>query len=200
MGEENKATQAPATETAPSPAAPAPVSGGGKSNNKVVIIILIVVVVLGIIGYAAQKYFAKRIAEKSAESIIGGLTGSDVDINSGEDGGVSINSNGNSLSSGSQAKWPSTMPSSVPEFKYGTISYSSTTADDAYKGWSASFTGVEAPDLTAYGNQLTALGWAEIDRVESNIATNITYEKDEYRINLTYDPNSKDLSLSAYNK
>ena len=63
MGEENKVAPAPAA--APAPATPAPASGGGKSSNKVILIIVIVVVVLGIIGYAAERFIARKIADKA---------------------------------------------------------------------------------------------------------------------------------------
>ena len=194
MGEENKVAPAPA---APAPAAPAPANGGGKGGSKVVIIIVIVVVVLGIIGYAAERYIAKKIADKAASTIISSATGGKVSVDSSGNGGVSVNSNGDSISSGSKAVWPVNMPSSVPKFTYGTISYSSSSDTADYKAWSAMFTDVTTDAGTKYANALTANGYAQTEVINNNDVSITTYENDTYRVSVTIDTSNKEATVSV---
>ena len=195
MGEENKVAPAPAA--APAPATPAPASGGGKSSNKVILIIVIVVVVLGIIGYAAERFIARKIADKAASTIISSATGGKVSVDSSDNGGVSVNSNGDTISSGTKAVWPVNMPSSVPKFTYGTISYSSSSDTADYKAWSAMFTDITSDAGTKYATALTTNGYTQTEVINNNGVSITTYENDTYRVSVTIDDSNKEATVSV---
>lgn len=193
MPEEKNAAPAPA------PAAPVPAStgGGGKSSNKVIIIIVVIVVVLGIIGYAAQRYFAKRLAEKTAESIISNATGGKVSVDSSGNGGVTINSNGSTLSTGSKSTWPATMPASVPEFTYGTISSSSTSSDVTYKSWSVTFESATTDAFTKYAAAVVAKGWSQTYSADGDGVSTRFYDTADYTMTFSVDTVNKTASVSV---
>lgn len=192
MAEENNAAPA-----APAPTAPASTGGGGKSNNKVIIIIVVVVVVLGIIGYAAQRYFARKVAEKSVESLLSDATGGKVSVDSSDNGGVTINSNGSSVSTGSKSTWPATMPAIVPEFTYGTITASSTSSDESYKAWSASYETVTSDALTKYSDAVSAKGWAQTYSADGDGSASRFYDTDAYTLTLIINSTDKTAVISV---
>lgn len=184
--------------------APVPESGGstsasgGTGSNKTVTRIVIAVVILSAIGYVAQGFFARKFAEKTIESVYENATGGDVDVDSSGDGGVSINSGDDTIATGSKASWPTTMPSSVPEFSYGTIAYNSTTDNEDYKSWSVTYSAVSAGADSKYADDLTAKGWKKTDSVETSLMTNKTFELDGYRLNYTVDTSSAAATLTVY--
>jgi len=110
---------------------------------------------------------------------------------------VTINSNGDSVSSGNQAKWPTTMPSSIPEFKYGTISYSSSTDTADYKAWSAMFTNVSASDGAKYTAEVLAKGFVQTDTMTTNGITVTSYENGTYRLTLSLDSGSNGATVDV---
>ena len=199
MVEENKTALAPAAAPAPAPApsVPASTGGGGKKNNKVIIIIVVVVVVLGIIGYAAQRYFVRKVAEKSVESLLSGATSGKVSVDSSGNGGVTVNSNGSSVSTGSKSTWPATMPAIVPEFTYGTIISSSTSSDESYKAWSASFENVTSDALTKYSDALVAKGWTQTYSTDGDGTSGRFYDTEAYTLTLTISSTEKTAAISV---
>jgi len=202
MAEGNNTAPAPAaTPAAPAPAQNAPASGGGKSgSSKVIIIVVVIIVVLGVIGYAAQRYFARKLADKTASSLLGAATGGKVSVDSNENGGVSINSNGDTAATGSKAVWPKTMPTDVPEYKAGTITYSSSSSDSSSKSWVADFSGASESSFTSYQAEIVAKAWSETDRMTSGQSTSVSYENTTYRLSVTFDSEQKTLGVTVYNK
>lgn len=174
--------------------AQAPVPTGKKNSTKLIVIIVIILVVLSAIGYVLQGYFARKVGENIAEKTLESVTGSKVDINS-NNGGVTVSNDGGTTSTGSNAKWPASMPSDVPEFKSGTISYSSASTTADYRGWNVTYSNVTAANSTAYFTTLTNAGWTQTDSVESSLVTNKTFEKGTLRLNFTLDPESNGATI-----
>lgn len=185
---------APASAPAPQASAPAP-SKKNKSNSTLIIVIVVILVMLGLGGYLVKKFVLNKIAEKSAEKILESATGSKVDID-GENG-VTVKNGDGQISTGSKAEWPKTMPSSVPEFKYGTISYSTSTDTETYKGWSVTYSEVSDGATDKYSKNLTDKGWSLTDSVESSLIVNKTFEKDDLIIYFMTDPSSKSATVTA---
>jgi hypothetical protein len=191
MSETEKSAPAAAPTSAP---APASAIAGKNNSTKLIVIIVIVLIVLGAIGYATQQYFARKVAENIVEKSLESATGGKVDINS-SDGGVTVSNDSGTTSTGSNAKWPTSMPSDVPEFKSGTIAYSSASTSDDYKGWNVTYSDVTVANATAYFTTLTGKGWAQTDSVESSLMTNKTFEKGTLRLNFTLDPSSNGATI-----
>ena len=197
MPEESKAAPAPVAP-APAQSAPASTSSGGKGGgSKLIIIIVIIVVVLGAAGYFARNYLVKKAAEKTAESILSTATGGKVSVDSSDNGGVTINSNGSTLSTGSKSSWPATMPTSVPEFKYGTISSSSTSNDSTYKAWSAGYTDITSDALTKYDTQLLANSWTQTYSADADTNSTRMYDSTSYSLSVIVDSAGKTATISV---
>lgn len=181
--------------------APVAGSGGEKTASKktsatvVIVAIVIVLAILGIGGYLAQKFIFQKAGEKVAESLMEGVTGSDVDISSGGEG-VSVSNEDGSLDIGEGAKWPDNMPSSVPEFTGGTIQMSG-----EYSGtWSVTVTGATSSEVDSYIADLKALGWNQ-DQANFDMGTasmsqlsngqyslTITFSSEEGSVSITVSP------------
>lgn len=174
------AQQQPAA--APAPAAPSQSQPSGKKSSAglIIAIVLIVLVVLGVAGYFTSRFLAKKAGEKLTETILEGATGTDVDIDSSGDG-ATVNSNSGSVSSGSKAKWPTTMPTTVPEFTYGTITYSQNSAEESYKIWNVSYESVQSGAFEKYKAALLAKGWTEDSNMSFNDMESISLSNDIYQ-------------------
>lgn len=171
--------------------APTTAPTGKNNSTKLIVIVVIVLVILSGIGYAAQRFFAR----KTAENIVENATG--LDVSTSNNGGVTMSNGDDTISTGDKAKWPSTMPSDVPEFKSGTIAYSSASASDDYKGWSVTYSDVTAANATSYFTALTGKGWAQTDSVESSLVTNKTFEKGTLQLNFTLDLSSNGATIAV---
>ncbi len=182
-----------AEENASSAPAPEQKSSSGKNTTLIVIIIVVVLVVLGVGGWLASRYIMGKLAEKATEGIIGGITGSDVDINTGGDG-AKITNNDGSFEVSTDKKWPSDIPSEVPKFTDGTIEASSSTTVNDGSGWSISFVKVTSGAYENYRQQLLSAGWTETGTVSTE-AKMSTMENDKYNLIFSIDESDATGSL-----
>lgn len=175
-------------------------TGGNKPKSKtglIITIVVVVVVLLGVGGYYLSRYITHRASEKIIGGIIGTGSGSDVDIS---DKGVSVSNSEGTFSAGETTKWPSDMPSSVPQFKYGKITMAASTNTDG-KGWSVTLGEVEPGSLEKYANDLSSAGWTKGDVIGSGADMSIiTYTKDNYQVQAIYDASSKGVSIAVIQK
>lgn len=200
MAEEQN-TQTETTET-PKPAATQSTSGAStkSGNKKTTTIIVVVIVVLIILGYAGSYIFshfiAKKVGETAAEKILESATGGKVDISSNGDG-ASVSTKDGSIQTGDKAKWPSDMPSVVPEFKYGNATYSSKTDNANYLGWSVIFDAIQTDASTKYKADLTSKGWTISSTTESSAGDYLSATNGNYTISIVIDQSSKGATLSV---
>jgi len=177
-------------------------TSGGKGSKTAVTIIIIVVVVLAILsvgGYLISRFVIKKVAEKTTESIIEGATDGNVDIDS-ESGDFSVTSEDGSYSISSENDWPADMPSSVPEFKYGTIGVSSTSSHSEGSGWSLYFEEVESDAYGSYTADLKNAGWSETGTVSSGEDKISNMENSSYYLIFTYNSSENSGSLVVTSK
>ncbi len=171
------------TPEAPAPVSPAP-SGNGKSgSNKTITIVVVVIAILAVGGWLAQGYFARIAAKNTTESIIGGLTGSDVELDS-EGNVAKVTTDDGSFEMNQTAKWPSDMPAEVPEFTAGVIESSAKSTATGSAGWTISFKSVQTGAYSSYREQLLAKGWNETGTYESD-AKMTNMENDKYYLIFT---------------
>lgn len=201
MGDEQPKAATPAPAAAPAPAAPSQGQPSGKKSNAglIIAIVLIVLVVLGAVGYFTSRYLAKKAGEKLTETILEGATGTDVDIDSSGDG-ATVNSNSGSISSGSKAKWPTTMPATVPEFTYGTITYSQNSSDESYKSWNVIYESVVSGAFEKYKAALLAKGWVEDSNMSVNDMQSISLSNDIYQCTFSVNTTESTASLIVSTK
>ncbi|MDH4358488.1 MAG: hypothetical protein OEV37_00870 [Candidatus Berkelbacteria bacterium] len=184
---------APATPAAPStPSAPnAPKKG--KSATTIIIIVVVVLAVLGIGGYLISRY----LAEKTAEGLIGGLTGGEVDVSASK---VTYSGEGGSLEFSEGAKWPTDLPSDVPEFTYGTVKATAKTTSDGKGNWSITLENVQSGAYDKYVSDLKAAGWEEATTSTAEGVNYIDMSKGSYDLIFTYEENEKTASLLVSSK
>jgi len=179
MAEEVKSAEAtPAAPVASTPA-PAPATGGSKKNNSavvIIVVILVILVVLGIGGYFISRYLARKASEKVAEGLLNAATGTTTDISS--------------------AKWPSTMPSDVPEYKAGKITMTTSNTDSSGKGWFVTIGETNQSDYTAYKAKLEAAGWTNISSTTVGAVLD-QYEKSSYSMSMVFDGSSSGVSITV---
>jgi len=191
----NKPAQS-AQQIAPAQQTQSPPSGksGGSKVLIIVIIVIVVLAILGIIGgRIVSNYLAKKAGEKVASSLLSGALGGNASVSSGGNG-LNVTTKDGTISTGDKAKWPSDMPSAVPEFKYGTLSMSTKVKDDA---WSVMYEKVNEDSLTKYEQDLAAKGWAKTDSANLGFADTLMMTNDNNGITVIYDPQSKGISLSV---
>lgn len=165
-----------------------------KSNNKILIVILILIVVLGLAGYASSRYFANKIGEKVAETMIEGATNADVDI-SNDGGSVRVEGENNSFEINSNSEWPNTMPSIVPKYDHGKITVSATSKDEnSGESWTVSVEETNETKYREYTDSLAKLGWENFSSISSSVELN-QYKKSGYILMLSYNPEEKGISL-----
>jgi len=186
-------------QTSSAPVSTTPQTKPKSKTGIMVAVILIVVVVLGVGGYFASRYVARKAGEKLAEGILKAGTGGNVDVNSSGDG-AKVETGDGSLSVGSSASWPKDMPNSVPEFKYGKITMAVST-DTNGKGWSVTYEAVESGAMEKYASDLSSAGWTKEDTADMGAGLSIlSYSKDSYQIQAIYDASSKGVSLAVTTK
>lgn len=184
---------APQSAPTASSSAAAPKKGGGAAV--VIIIVLVILAVLGVGGYFVSKYVAKKAGEKITEGLLGAATGGKVDVTSGGEG-VNISNGEGSLSLGAAAKWPSDMPSNVPQFTYGSIVAASKISDQ--DGWMALYEKVSADAQTKYAADLAAKGWTkDNDSVNVGVAEITQLTDGKNILTVTYDTSSKGATITV---
>lgn len=167
--------------------------GKNKNGVKIAAIVVIALVVLGAGGYFISNYITKRVAEEAAESILSGATDADVEIsNDGE--GISIKNDGGSAQYGTNAQWPSDMPSIVPNFTYGKLT---TTTNDtsAGKSWSLYYNDVTAGASDSYTSDLVANGWVKDTETTTDGSSYIQMTNGSYAILAIFDTSSQSASI-----
>jgi len=171
-----------------------------KSGNKTLVIVLVIVGVLivisGISYYAFSKYISNKLSEGIAEDILSTATGGAVDYDSNS-GNVTIKSDEGTYQYGETTEWPSDMPSVVPKFTYGNISYSSKYDTDGNTGWSIAFTDVDSDAADAYRSDLTAKGWTGEDSVSVDSLQTFTMENGQWEIYVMVDNSSNEASITV---
>ncbi|MFA5157945.1 MAG: hypothetical protein WC451_02025 [Patescibacteria group bacterium] len=184
--------QTPAPAAAPAPA-PAPAK---KSNATTVIIIVVVaLVVLGVGGYFVSRYIARKAAEKLTEGIISAGTGGKVNVDSSNNS-VSISGDGESISVGENATWPSDMPSDVPKYSKGKITSSSKIDNENLKSWSVVVAETSQSDFTAYKASVVAAGWKS-DYESTSVIEIAQYTKGDYSLSAAYDASSSGATVTV---
>jgi len=138
------------------------VVAGVKKNKKLITIIVIVAVL--VIAVSVNSFVARKIGERRAEKILEDQFGGKVDINS-QNGSVSVKSDKGDFSVGEIAKWPTDMPTDIPEFTYGKLKMSATVST----GWQILATGVSEENFTAYNSSLKSLGWSNVGTFNANL-------------------------------
>lgn len=178
---------------APAPVVAAPV----KKNNATTIIIIVVaaVVVLGVAGTLVSRYIARKAGEKLAEGIISAGTGGAVNVDSSNNS-VTISGNGESISVGENATWPSTMPSDVPKYSKGKITSSSKVDNENLKSWSVLVSETNQADFTAYKASLVSAGWKS-EYESTDILQISQYTKGDYSLSSAFDSSSGGVTLTV---
>ena len=165
-----------------------------KNNNKKYIIIAIVVIAVLVIGSLFNNFIGRMTGEKLAENILESKLGGDVDINS-SDGSVSINTKDGSFSAGSSVKWPSDMPSDIPQFTSGKLTMAGSALTGS-KGWQVAAIEVEKDNFTAYHNLIKSNGWVDDSVFESGISI-IQMTKGGVDLLITYNGEERTFTLVA---
>lgn len=193
--------QNPAPAAAPTAADPAAAPAAAPVKKKssattVIIIIVIVLVVLGVGGYFVSRWLARRAADKIAGGIIGAATGGSVSVNS-DTGSATVSNGSGTTSVGTNTKWPSDMPSSVPELKTGTLL--SATSDKANKSWAITANEVTQAEFIAYKALIESGGWTSTTSSSSGVDL-VSYEKGTYDLMLVYDTSESGISITVTTK
>ena len=188
-----------ADQQAPAPQQTQSSNKGSKTAVTIIIIVVVVLAILSIGGYLVSRFLLNKVAEQTTESLIEGVTGGKVDIDSeGED--VSIETEDGSYSMTGDNEWPSDMPSSVPEFSYGKIEASSKSSSGDSTNWSVSFTDVKSDAYDSYTSELEKSGWSETGNISSGGSQIANMENSEYYLIFTYDANENSGSLVVSSK
>lgn len=179
----------------------APTQGtSGKNTTVIVIIILAVIAILGIGGYFISRYFIKKATGNAADSIMNAATGQIANANTNNTTTKPEGDNG-SMKPDQNSIWPTDMPSEVPQFKYGKITFSSKIGPDGNDGWTVTVEGVGNDALKKYKKDLEGKGWtAQAKSTDPESASILQYEKGDYQIMVSYDSNSKGVNLTVVNK
>ncbi len=189
-------------QTSAAPAAPSAPSGSstpkkGKSATTIIIIIIVVLAVLGIGGYFVSRYVMGKLAEKTAEGLVGGLTGGKVDISASK---VTYSGEGGSLEISESSKWPTDLPSDVPEFTYGTVKATAKTTTNGKGNWSITLENVQSGAYDKYVSDLKAAGWQETTTSTGSGVNYIDMTKGSYDLIFTYEESEKTSSLLVSSK
>lgn len=177
-----------------------------KSSNKTLVIVLTIVgvlVVLGIVGSIMAGLFAKKVAEKGAESILSKATNGAVDIDT-KNNSVTISTGDGTTTIGSQ-KLPSDFPSDIPVYTDATVLGSVTgTSQDAGGVFVSLNTSDSLTDVKAfYESELPKNGWTNEDTTTLGTIVNIASEKGDKRLSVTitpYENNQVHITLATSSK
>lgn len=149
----------PVASASATPAAPV------KKNHTVLIIVLVLVfflfvmpaLVIGGLGWYAKKKI------------------NDATKNGFSYGGIEVNTNSNQ-------KWPTSMPSGVPEFKDGKIENSGRLGD----AWTVTFSGVEREEALKYQAALTSSGFTVQEPADLGSLYTVGATKDDINVNIAW--------------
>jgi hypothetical protein len=178
--------------------APEQKTSGGRSKTTTIVIVIVVILVLGTGGWLVSKYLAGRLAKEATEGILGGITDSKVDLDS-EGNIAKITDDDGSFEISAGGKWPSDIPTEVPEFTAGIIESSSKSKVDEKGGWSLLFSKVETGAYESYKQQLLAKGWSETSAITTNSKI-ANMENDKYYLVFTVDESDSTGSLVISDK
>jgi len=173
-------------------------SGGKSKTTTIVIVIIVVLLILSIGGWLVSKYIMGKVAEKATEGILGGITGSDVDLDA-EGNAAKISSDDGSFEISAGGKWPSDIPSDVPQFTAGAIEASSKSTAGEGGSWSISFTKVQADAYDSYRQALLSAGWNETGTVTTDSKIS-NMENDKYYLIFTVNESDNTGSLIVTSK
>lgn len=160
----------------PSPSQPASTEVPKKKNTTLIILLVLFVVLLlpccacGALAIFSRATFEDVVLETVDENLntnfleevvekgIENGSNEDVDIDLDE-GQFTWDSEDGSGSMGTVSEWPDSVPSVVPEFTYGDITYAISYDDASGTGWSMSFENVDADAFDSYTSDLEDAGW-----------------------------------------
>lgn len=193
-----------APNTTPPPAGNPPTSSPTKPAKKtnvtmIVIIIVAVLVVMSVGGYLVSRYLARKVSEKATESIMEAATGNKVDVNT-SDNGVTYKTEGGELSVGTKAKWPTDVPSSLPEFTFGTISGSSKTGETGNYIWTMGYEKVSTDAYTKYKDLLTSKGWTITSETSYGNNQGLIAQIETYEVTFSVYGDNAEASIMLGNK
>jgi hypothetical protein len=163
--EKVEATAPPANENS---ATPTPVKPQKSHTALIIVIVLIIVLGLPALGIGAFWYFVGNKIDDATEQLENG----EVNINLGDDASINTTSN---------QKWPTTLPTEVPEFDAGEIISSGNYGDI----WSIMIEGATKADIIKYQNTLVAAGWTAEEPLETEGMGSYSATKNGYGVNIT---------------
>jgi len=169
-------------------------SGSNKGCTTAIIIIVVILVILGVGGYFISRYLVDKVAEKGAETLLDAATGAKVDI---DGSAVSVKTGDGNLEVGTST-WPSSMPSDVPKYSGGSISYSS--AETTNKLWSVGYSEIPAGAYDSYKSTLTAAGWTMANETDIGLVKTGSFEKGSWSLTFSVDAENSGATLSVSEK
>ncbi len=184
-----------------------------KKKGPVIIIIIIVAIffVLGLCGVGGYFIYTKvikkakdtvgdKIGEELLEEAIESGTGSDVNIDS-DDESVSIESDDMSMNIEEGQDWPEDIPSTVPEFTYGTILGVTQSLNQEEDYWAITIQDIDSNAFTNYKSDLEDNGW-EIDYTQTYNeveALSASLDNDTVVLTIATEENTATMSISIMN-
>ena len=123
------------------------------------------------------------LTEKVVEEVVESETGSEIDLDYDDDGGVEITTDEGEWAAGSKATVPDDFPSEVPVIDYNTVVSSSSFADDedGTKSFTLMVESQKSFDDTKayYEQQMIDEGWTSDSTFESDGTVMLSYTKAE---------------------
>lgn len=169
-------------------------SGSSSGKNKKYLTIVIVVIVILVLGFWVNSFMGRRAGENMAEDILESQLGGNVDVDSNGNS-VSITTEDGTFTAGESTKWPSDMPSDVPEFTAGELTMAGSVFGDG-NGWQVAAIGVSSEDFNAYHSLLKSKGWKDVGVYSAEIGM-VQMNKDAYDLFIAFDPEETNFSLTV---
>jgi len=164
-------------------------------KTKMILIGLGAIILLAVGGFFVEKYVLNKAGEELIEQSIENGSGADVNVTDGGEG-VSVQTESGSSEVGTAATWPSDLPGDIPKFEAGKL-VASTKVETEPASWSLVFSDIAVDDVTKYKNDLTAKGWAVSSSSTFGTSSLSLLTKSNLQISMTYDGDSKGLSISV---
>ncbi len=166
--------------------------GKGILKNKKIVIAVVVIIAIIIVGGAINTFVGRKTGEKLAENILEKSFGGDVDVDS--DGkSFSVDTKDGSLSVGENVKWPSSIPSDIPEFKAGKLAMAGSSITGG-TGWQVLANNVSKSDYEAYHLELKSKGWVDVGVMDVGVGI-VQMKKGTMDLILTFNPEENAISL-----
>jgi len=154
-------------------------SGGNKTLWIVIAVIVLVLIIAGAVSRSMKSRYSW-----------GGVT---VDE---KNNSVTVSDDeGNTMSTGTNAKWPSDLSGDVPRYSGGEVYGSSKTATSDGTIWTITIRNTSESDFTAYKAALENSGWSSSSTTDFMVSF-ADYIKGEDRVNVTWDPSSSGVLIS----